>query len=246
MCDQCATLDLTEACRAARDQLEDRLDSLGELQRLLPTMIQRDAQFASSLLHGFVEGEGLSPRQWFWVSDLAERYAEAEPIYGSFNPILVMFRFAQSRGLKRPRVRLLSSDPEPVYFELWFRPGEADERTVEIMIGGWQGSGRRRFGGWIRNDRIIPWRRERLTRGVRGTIQDLALDPLGVAQAMAKRLHACMYCGQRLSDDESRARGYGAQCASNWNQPWGKRDEAAIARRAALESSPTLNELWSF
>jgi hypothetical protein len=247
MCNQYATLDLAASIKAARDTFEDNLDSLGKMQRLIPEMMPRDKQFSEDLLHQFVRDNSLSPRQWQWVGTLMLRYANAEPIYGTFNPILVMFRLAQSKGLKRPRVRLLSSDPEPVYFELWFRPGEKDERTVEIMRGGWQGSGRRQFAGWIRDDRILPWKADRVTTGMRNTIQDLALDPAGVAQAMAKRLSACLYCGQRLADPESKARGYGETCANNWSQPWGHRpaaDPAKAARLASLQQS--LDALWTF
>jgi hypothetical protein len=206
----------TEIFSTRLDQLQS-LHSLWERGKLTP----RDEEFVSSLCNTFIQYFNLTPNQWYWVGQLASRYAEIEPIYGSFNPILVMFRLAQSHGLKRPKVRLLSADADPVYFELWFRPGEKDEKVVEIMKGGWQGSGRRHFAGWIHHDSIVPFRSDRITVGIKNTIQDLALDPSGVAKAMAQRLSACMYCGQRLSDQESKDKGYGPVCARHWELPWG-------------------------
>lgn len=229
----------------AMDRFQSNLDALEHLATLQSTdkLLGNDKVFAKSLLEFFTNDLNLSRNQWYWVNTLSQRYTAIEPIYGSFNPILVMFRLAQSKGLKRPRIRLLSSDAEPIYFELWFRPGEKDEKVVEIMRGGWQGHGRRQFAGWIHHDSIVPFRAERLTVGMRNVLQDLALDPQGVAKAMAQRLSACMYCGQRLSDPESKERGYGPVCAGNWGQPWGKSTNQPIATPTADDILQSLFEL---
>lgn len=246
MCEACLSTQLP--IEEASEAFDANLSAIARLHSTAMgvTMLPADQRFATDLIHQFTRDLNLSPKQWYWVNTILGRYTTAEPIYGSFNAILVMFRFAQAKGLKRPRIRLLSSDPEPVYFELWFRPGEESERTIEIMRGGWQGHGRRQFSGWVKDDRILPWRPERLSPGMRSTIQDLSLDPAGVALAMAKRLSACMYCGQRLSDDESKAKGYGPVCADTYGLPWGKRDSATAKRLAEIRSSTTLDELWSF
>jgi len=242
MCDQHQPPTTTLPLDEARERLEVQLDQLQELETLHPTMSPRDKQFAESLLQQFTSRIYLSAAQWDGVNVLVSRYQSREPIYGSFNAILVMFRLAQAHGLKRPRIRLLSSDPDPIYFELWFKPGSPEERTIEIMRGGWQGSGQRRFAGWITNDHIVPWIAQRLTVGMRNVIQDLALDPVGTAKAMAAKLSVCMYCGQRLSDPESKTRGYGGTCATNYNLPWGKRTEAVIATLDRLSSS--VDAIW--
>jgi len=228
----------------AREVFEARLDHLQSLHNLWESLklTPRDEEFASSLIRSFTENLSLSPNQWYWVEQLSQRYAQIEPIYGSFNPILVMFRLAQSHGLKRPKVRLLSADAEPVYFELWFRPGEKDEKVVEIMRGGWQGHGRRQFAGWIHHDSIVPFRTDRITVGMKNTLQDLALDPLGVAKAMAQKLSQCMYCGQRLSDTESKERGYGPVCARHWELPWGSSTNQPIP---TAFTDNLLNELFA-
>jgi len=121
------------------------------------------------------------------------------------------------------------------------------QRVLDALQSGEQtifvGHGKRRFGGTILGDRILPFR-DRLTVGIRNTIQALALDPLGTAQAMAKRLSACMYCGQRLSDDESKARGYGPICAEHYGLPWGA-VSAADRKEAQRIRTSTLEELFS-
>ncbi len=72
---------------------------------------------------------------------------------------------------------------------------------------------------WIRGNQLIPYRSDRLTDDIKVLIQEFALDPMAVAKAMAGKLGACLYCGQRLSDPVSKRVGYGPVCAKNWGLP---------------------------
>lgn len=223
---------------------EDLLNTAAFLHYSLHQLSERDQEFATSLLNALADTNQLSPKQAYWLNELANRLRKSEPIYGSFDAVLVMFRLAGQK-LKRPKVRLLSkpdADGQETYFELWFPIPEdgTSQRELKIYIGGWQHHGRRRFGGWVKSDRLIPYR-DRLTDSIRLTIQDFALDPQGCAKAMAKRLGCCMFCGARLTDDESKDRGYGPVCAENYGQPWGNLEQKR-ARRAENAKS-LLNNL---
>ena len=203
-------LDIDQAITDYREQLEKFEDMLS----LLPKMVQKDRRFGTSLYSNFRQYGRLSEKQWGFVKMLAERYNQQEPIYGSFDPILVMFRLAESNGLKAPKIRLLTK--ENTFVQLNFKPGST---TIDVYIDGWQGHGHRKFAGWIAHDQIRPFRTDRMTEDVKTVIQDLALDPLGTAKAMAARLGNCMYCNKRLSDDDSKSVGYGRTCAKHFGLP---------------------------
>lgn len=205
------------------DKLESNLSELEKMWEAIPEMTKKDRSFAEDLYQNYLTRGSLTFRQWEWVSKLTDRVRGVEPIYGSFDPILVMFRLAGAHGLKKPKVRLLSKEDR--YVQLNFKPGEKDEKTVDVYVDGWQGHGHRKFAGWIHKDRIVPYSLDRMTDDVRNVIQDLALDPLGTAKAMAGKLGVCMYCGQRLSDDRSKKAGYGPICADHWGLPWGDEDD---------------------
>lgn len=207
------------------NKFQENLEQLQMMREVQHKMGAKDFKFADSLYDNYFARGSLTDKQWYWVKTLTERVVGQEPIYGSFDPILVMFRMTQAakdpnKRLKRPKVRLMSAEDR--FVQLNFRPGESEETKIDVYIDGWQGHGYRKFAGWIYHDRIVPYRTDRMTDDVKNVLQDLALDPLGVAKAMAHRLGVCMYCGQRLSDDRSKQAGYGPVCAKSWGLPWGK------------------------
>lgn len=229
---------------AELDAVQMKLESLNSLHELAEsgTMSNKDKNFATSLLfgeYGYRERGMLTNKQWKFVEDLQARYIEMEPIYGSFDAILVMFRLVTSKqggSLKQPKVRLLTKEGR--FVQLNFRmpkaepgqseisPEDVNIRSIDVYVDGWAGHGYRKFAGWIENDKIRPYRKERMTDDVKNVIQELAMDPIGTAKAMAKLLGVCMYCGQRLSDDRSKEAGYGPVCAKNWGLPWGGKKAA--------------------
>lgn len=206
---------------AELDKLSAHLDDLRTLRESQPSMTKRDQDFAESLYSSYRERGGLSDKQWYWVDQLVKRVKGLEPIYGSFNAILVMFRLAssndQGRGLKNPKIRLMTKEGR--FVQLNFKPEENSK--VDIYVDGWAGHGYRKFAGKLEDEKIIPYRDDRMTEDVKLTIQEFSLDPLRTAKAMSKRLGACMYCGSRLTDPRSKDVGYGPTCATNYGLPWG-------------------------
>lgn len=200
-----------------------KLEGLNELDSLMEQFTDRDRSFASDLCRQFVQTGGLSPKQWDWVERLCERVRKAEPIYGNFDAIHVMFRLS-GEHLKFPKIRLMTA--EDTYVELRFYP---ETKDLKIFRDGWQGHGYRKFVGWIKDNQLIPYRADRLTDDIRTIIQEFALDPAAVAKAMALKLGSCLYCGQRLSDHESKHRGYGPICAKHYGLPWDKNSKFKAA-----------------
>lgn len=212
----------------AQDALEDykaKIDYILRLETALNAShlpAERDASFAESLCTQFRQSYSLSPRQWEWVNTLLERAYGSEPLYGDFKAVLVMFRIAGER-LKKPKIRLMSDDN--IFVQLTFNPEKPS--VIEIHRDGWQGHGKRKLAGWIYEEQIVPYKSDRFTEGMKSVIQDFSLDPKRVSLAMAKRIGACMYCGSRLTDDTSKAVGYGPICAETYELPWGDYDPEA-------------------
>lgn len=166
----------------------------------------------------------ISDGQLQWLKRALTPYTSAIPLYGDFKAIWVMFMIA-GQDIQQPKVRLLTK--ENTFVQLTFKaPKEDQPREIYIHRDGWQGHGHRKFVGWISHGVLKPYLAKHLTQDIIDLLQDFSLDPAAVAKASAHRLGACSFCGTRLSDDESKARGYGPICADHWHLPWGDKGEA--------------------
>lgn len=195
--------------------LRDRVDQIMDLEVNYSQLSERDQEFAMSLLEQYSRSYTLSLKQWHWVYTLNERVIGIEPLYGDFDAVHVMFRLA-GESLKKPKIRLVSHANR--FVQLNFDP---ETRNLKIFVDGWQGHGVRKFAGVIEGNVIKPYDLDRCSEDVKLIIQEFALDPQGVSKAMALKLGCCLYCGSRLSDDESKAKGYGPICAGHYGLPWG-------------------------
>lgn len=240
MCKHCddhsdpEAMTLSASIPALLETYEDQLWSLVELEAVQDQLDRKSKEFAASLLAQFRTQHSLSPRQWPWVQTLIDRVKGMEPIYGDFRPILVMFQFAADRIPKGvPRIRLMTNwkDPqaEHEFVRLSFR---RDTREIEIHTGGWSGHGQRRFAGWIKDyDKMVPYRSDSMPEAVRTLIQDFSMDPARVARASSALIHACSFCGAALTDDISKALGYGPICAINYDLPHSPQEVKRVAEQ---------------
>ena len=209
--------DLLSAYESKIDEVEQLADSIDQLPA-------RNQSFAADLINQFSNTGSLSPNQSGWVTKLLNRVKSAEPIYGDFNAIRVMFRLAAANGgLKFPKIRLMSKGGR--FVQLNF-DAEGAEKT-KVFVDGWQGHGHRKYAGEISENTLKPWDGKfgapmlENDGDVRLLLQEFALDPVKVAKASAAKLGCCSFCGQRLSDDRSKEAGYGPTCAKNYGLPWG-------------------------
>jgi len=210
---------------ALLEDYEARLAGLQDLIDVKDKLTTRDQTFASSLIDQFLATKALSARQWEWVGILGDRVKGAEPIYGDFKAIEVMLMLAAD-NIQTPKIRLMTNwrdpDADHRFVQLTFSKNrETGKREILVHIDGWAGHGYRKFAGWINENHLMPWRADRMTDDVKNLIQDFSMDPARVARACAGLLGACSYCGQRLTDDTSKAMGYGPVCAKHYGLPWG-------------------------
>src|SRR5210317_1069389 len=102
------------------------------------------------LLVEYEKAPAMTVRQAAWLSNELAKVKEAEPLYGDFKAIKIMFQIA-GEHLKRPKIRLLTE--EGVFLQLTFIP---NENKILLHRDGWQGHGVRKFIGWIEDEVIRP------------------------------------------------------------------------------------------
>lgn len=187
----------------------------------------------------FFHYPSLTQRQAAWLEKCLEALQASKPLYGDFKAIEIMFMIA-GEHMKTPKIRLMTSDD--IYVELWFTRVNAYDpssaRLIKVFRDGWQGHGKRKFIATITEGLVkVRWA-DMWTQTIMDLLQDFSLDPAKVAKASSKKLGACSFCAQRLSDPESKERGYGPVCAEHYHLPWGERDEKAIAYEKKVAELP--------
>jgi len=193
-----------------------------------------------NILDNYLKNPSLTHRQANWLENELAKFTEIKPLYGDFKAVQVMFTIA-SNHLKRPKIRLLTK--ENTFIQLTFIPGE---KTIILHRGGWAGHGQRVYLGKITpENQIIPKFSGAITEDIENCLQEFSLNPAAVAKASALKLGACGFCGQRLTDQESKSKGYGPICADHFGLPWGKTNEAAIARRNKTAQADDLSSLFA-
>lgn len=191
------------------------------------------------IISRYAEAPALTVRQAQWLENEMAKYRQAEPLYGDFKAIKVMFRIAGNH-LQRPKIRLLTA--EGVFLQLTFIPGQD---IILLHRDGWQGHGKRQHIGWIEEGQIKPKFANALNNDIKNMIQGFSLDPQAVAKACALKLGACSFCGSRLTDPESKARGYGPICADHFALPWGQMTEEVRKRQAKIAGLEDLGQLFT-
>lgn len=240
--------------------LEQALDLAREHHELYLTALTYEDSLDSRLkdiLAKYATSPSLTSGQAAWLAREIDSLKDITPLYGNFKAIEIMFMLA-GENLKAPKIRLMTKDD--IFVQLNFMPAREEKeefnmytgkmetkpampRHIKVFRDGWQGHGRRASVGQILDGVFHPDRYGNHTDSIIVLLQEFSLDPAAVAKAAANKLGACSFCATRLSDPESKARGYGPICAGHYGLPWGERDEAAIAyetKVAQLDASALL------
>lgn len=200
---------------------EETIDDVEQLADVMDKLPARNQDFAADLVQTFSNTGSLSANQRGWVNKLINRVKGAEPIYGDFKAVRVMFRIASANGgLQYPKVRLMTKGGQ--FVQLNFNAEDSDK--VKVFVDGWQGHGFRKFAGLIEDNMLKPWDGRfgmLMNDDVKTLLQDFSMDPAKVAKASAGILGCCSFCGKRLSDERSKEAGYGQTCAKHYGLPWG-------------------------
>jgi Family of unknown function (DUF6011) len=159
-----------------------------------------------------------------------------------------LFQYAVSQNLKYPKIRLQLGQ-ETIIVKL---AGDRSKYTGQLMVtndAAYGASNNKYFGRVTKEGAIVAGRD--LTSAVEELLQEFATHPVEVAQRYGKLTGNCMFCGLKLTDEDSTACGYGPVCARKWNLPHSAAKASRAARKATpaatvvavVEAPPTPNEL---
>lgn len=228
------------------------------LQQNLGALSQRDQEFGGSLVEQF-NTRGLSPKQEYWVGELAKRAREAvarkaQPAQPAaridLTSIVALFRKA-STNLKKPYVLVDALNPDHDDRLRLKLAGPSSKYAGQVYVyldGAFE---ERLWLGRVDPERMayIPSRdaeRERMVEITERALVAFAADPAGAATRFGRKVGACCFCSRTLNDPRSITVGYGPICAEHFGLPWGEvvevqdfeqpGEELGSAKRAAIQA----------
>jgi hypothetical protein len=208
------------------------MTSFQTLSANLAALPVKDQAFAQSLLDQAAK-KGLSDKQMFWVEKLAARATGSEPAaaapaqVGNFAGVIALFQAAKAHKAF-PKISLLLDDGRKIVLTL---AGEKAKMpgTVNVTDGG-------KFGSNVWYGRVDPTGAWQVSGKVdhatqvklAGLLALLANDPAGTAAEYGVTTHHCCFCQKELTHPDSKAVGYGPDCADHFGLPWGAKTTKAL------------------
>ena len=211
-------------------------DALHALALAMPSLSERDAAFAQSLLNQarspYKDAVPLSQKQWEWVRKLADKAAQAPAAPAApvakidFAAVTAMFAAAAARSKRLPKIELQLDDGSPVLLKL-AGPGAAKPGTVNVSNGAPFGSPQNVWfgridpvaGAWEPSGKVDL----NTTASVTALLTAFAANPLAVAKAYGAATKHCCFCGIELTDPRSVKMGWGPICAAKFGLAWGEK-----------------------
>jgi hypothetical protein len=142
------------------------------------------------------------------------RYRKKPP--ARYSDLIKSFQDTQNKGLKHPTIRLQLENGDPVFLRMSWSGSEAG--NVLATEGGW---GTPLYGRVTSHGK--PQRFKNSNQQVLDLL-DRANENLGeVAKSHGDATGVCCFCGQALTNDESKDRGYGEVCATKWGLTYNRR-----------------------
>lgn len=181
---------------------------------------------------------------WFWIHKAVADAEAAPKIRNVLDIINAMFVYAIGSGLKRPKLYVVYKDVR-YYFYLSGR-GTLCIKAANRRNDGENTWSDRGYIGCIWDGKLID-------KGFNGDHKEFfatLTDTDDVTRFLAecsKAANTCCYCGAELSDETSKALGYGQTCAKRWGLTWGKKAVAQAADEtpsfAHLAADPNVQAL---
>lgn len=212
-------------------------DELGNLNRVLHLLSQRDQEFANSLIaqHG---RRNLTDKQMFWVRELAKRGVAAH------QASVAAHRAGQAPAVAPDAVRAVAFSRLAELFAQAGRhavvvlrtsggrdfrlsvAGERSQNPGHINVTDTSKSFESRVwfgritpaGGWVSSRKVAV---DEL-RAVEAALAEFNADPAKAAAEYGHAVGSCCFCGRELTDERSVTVGYGPVCAERWSLPWGE------------------------
>lgn len=198
----------------------ENTQALNTLEAMLSqgTVPAKDKEFTESLVRQY-KMRGLSSKQWYWVTTLAERMLAPPPTpkaVADFTGVYAMFTKAREK-IKYPKINLRLDDGCLVKLYVAGERSKVPDviNVVEPESETWYG--RVHTDGRWEGGRGTPER----TKAVEGLLTRLAADPEKVAAEYGRLTGNCCFCIRPLADARSIEVGYGPVCAKRFGLVWG-------------------------
>jgi len=189
-----------------------------DMLRTLPKL----SDFGQSLLNRIRRNEKLSSEQMFWVHTLVVEFENKKnnvpkpaANVGSMKKVIEMFNHAKSY-LKYPRI-WLKVDGVKIRLSL---AGSKSKYEGSIQIKADLGGPDREWLGRVSPEGEFVAGRQTLPN-LRNFLQAFANDPVTVAKEYGLLMGSCCFCNKTIWTEESKAVGYGPDCADHYGLPWG-------------------------
>jgi hypothetical protein len=189
-------------------------DYASQLRTALPSLPEKDRDFAANLLRGYDRWNSFTDKQLYWVKRLLQGGSKAVKLVANMVPFAVMFQFAKQH-LRRPRIRLVTDDGVRFYV---YPAAETSKNAGWFYV--------KETGGGTYFGKIEPKTGEFVKSAecpdnVLSTLNKFAADPQQAATGYGHLTNTCCFCGQTLTDSVSVKLGYGPICAGHYGLQWG-------------------------
>ena len=188
------------------------------------TALQKNgSSFALSLVDAYQKWGNWTPRQRVCAERMWEEANAPKPVSdGPFKGIVDMFAKAAQRGLKRPALHFIFDGAKIVLSKAPEMKGANPHPNAGHLYVKHAGL----YCGKIAPNGVFDPTRKGASMSVTALdfLKAFALDPAKVGSEYGRESGCCCFCGLRLTDGRSLAKGYGPVCAEHWELPWG--DEA--------------------
>jgi hypothetical protein len=207
----------------AKDEI--MTENINILVDALPLLKDKDQGFAASLIsqHG---KKGLSPKQWYWVNELANRangtVAPAPTTQvGNVSAIVELLNHAK-KHLKFPAILVRAENTDlrlNIAGKMAKVPG-----SINVCGSEKDSTGQRPWYGRVTESGEFQASRKfapETQTAVASALVALASDPAKAAADYGHMTGVCCFCSHPLTDDRSTSVGYGPICAKHFGLPWG-------------------------
>lgn len=181
----------------------------------------KDQTFAQSLLDQYVKNNGLSEKQWPYVTALAEatmsQPEQRTSQVGSMKGLIALFNVTNGK-LKYPKITLYLGDTV-IQLKVAGSQSKTPGHIVASNGASWSSGSNIYFGNVSPDGQFAPGLSKQ-AKEIQGMLEDLLTqlseDPALVATEYGKKTGNCCFCTSPLTDARSTAAGFGQTCAKNW------------------------------
>jgi len=195
-------------------------DCAAYLSNNLEKLRQQDRGFAESLVSSVTKARFVSPKQEYWIKELARRslgkQERATVSLGDFIAISALFDKA-SESLKFPKV-VLSNDARTLRLT---RAGAQARIPGSINVTEKHGEESVWYGRILSSGAFECSPKQETPPDIVDTLKQFAANPTATAKAHGRKTGSCCFCARELTDSNSIKSGYGPICAEKYGLSWG-------------------------